>query len=94
MTKKLTLIACLFMISTSYAEQMICKIEGTDSRKGVEKEVQDCKAGNILMWRKLPTNISMSLIAKYCHQEKQITVTGDFTYGVCTYTGKKLVEQN
>ena len=89
MFKKVVLILSLFTANCiRTAEQSICKIEDSNSRTGIEKILESCKSGEILLWRKLSTNFSLDLINNYCHREKQINVTDNYAYGVCTLSDK------
>ena len=89
MFKKLVFLLSLFMTTCLWSlESTICKIEDSNSRSGIEKIIKSCKPGEILLWRKLSTNFSLDLINNYCHREKQINVTDNYAYGVCTLIDK------
>ncbi len=89
MFKKLVFLLSLFMTTCLWSlESTICKIEDSNSRSGIEKIIKSCKPGEILLWRKLSTNFSLDLINNYCHREKQINVTDNYAYGVCTFIDK------
>ena len=53
------------------ADLSICKIEQPNSKSGMESSIQSCEAGELLLWKKLPTNFTFDLIAK--HPVKYIT---------------------
>tara|TARA_B100000700_G_C14508637_1_gene607523 strand:- start:199 stop:504 length:306 start_codon:yes stop_codon:yes gene_type:complete len=74
------------------ADLSICKIEQPNSKSGMESSIQSCEAGELLLWKKLPTNFTFELIAKHCHTKKRINVTADYAYGTCTF--KREVRSN
>ena len=46
------------------ADLSICKIEQPNSKSGMESSIQSCEAGELLLWKKLPTNFTFDLIVE------------------------------
>ena len=87
--KKLILIASLLMANGLYAEPKTCEVNA-DSTEEIRESIKKCWSGDILYWRTANFLNGVLISARYCDQEKQITVDSEFQKGVCTYTGKRL----
>ena len=59
----------------------ICKIEQPNSKSGMESSIQSCEAGELLLWKKLPTNFTFDLIvedAGHYYKDQIITLFKTF----------------
>ena len=85
----LTLSILLLFAGGVYAEPKTCEVNA-DSTEEIRETIKKCWSGDILYWRTANFLNGVLISARYCNQEKQITVDSEFQKGVCTYTGKEL----
>lgn len=95
MIKKIILISGIMLSLSLFAESHSCRMLVT-MESTLEKSIKKCKANDVLYWSTTSKSSFTALlaIAKYCHQEKEITTSGDLLTGVCTYVGTPLQDRS
>ena len=95
--KKLLLTLGLMLSANAWASPMVCDIEIVSGTENAFMDTRNCESGDILSWSSISSGIptwktktGRYIVAHYCHQEKNITVSPDFGVGVCTYTGEHM----
>jgi len=90
--KRLILITISLLLASSlFAEQKVCRLKTHYSYDDIDASIKVCKGGDILTWVSSSVAYTTYIVARYCNQDKQITVDSDEdeSAGVCTYTGRK-----
>jgi len=85
--KKLILIASLLISGSLWAETLnLCYMYTTQELYGfgfMQKNIDKCNDGDVLQFYFKDSSGATNTVAKYCNQDKQITLLED-TNGVCT----------
>ena len=93
MIKKLLITLGLMISFGLFAEPRTCKVY-IDSAEELRDSIEKCEGGDLLWWRGANYLHPLMIVARYCDQEKAITVNDNLTSGVCTYTGEMLMPRD